>query len=235
MEVRPEDDPRHRHQSLGGRPRDLVLARHRASRSTHRHRDDQRVPGAARRQDRPAAAGAGGPRQYGHRRDGEVQSALLHQHATGALQEPRDHRGPHRGAGPLRHSWRSACVRPSDRQGGLAIPRRPAPRRRVLRHVGDQWLAGSARPRRVDSDDGRPGQRSGVHRARQRHRSELRQQPAGRESLRHQSAGPSGLDRHAQVAFPDDPSRHLRLGSGVAARADRGHERRLCASLPWRR
>ena len=72
--------------------------------------------------------GPGGSRQSRHRRDGEVQSALLHQHAAGALQEPRDHRGPHRRAGPLRHSWRSARVRPADRQGSLAIPRRPAPR-----------------------------------------------------------------------------------------------------------
>ena len=52
-----------------------------------------------------------------------------------------------------------------------------------LRHVGPQRLAGPARPRRVDSDDGRSGQRPGVHRARQRDRSELRQQPAWRESV----------------------------------------------------
>ena len=52
--------------------------------------------------------GPAGLDQPGHRRHGEVRRQLLDQHAAGALQEPRDHRGTHRRAGPLRHARRSA-------------------------------------------------------------------------------------------------------------------------------
>ena len=134
--------------------------------------------------------------------------------------------GAHRRTGPLRHSRRSARVRSAHRQGSLALPRRAAAGRRELRHLGPQRLAGSARPGRLGADDGRSGERPGVHRARQRDRSELRQQPARRESLRHVAAGAAGVDRQAQVALPDDAPRHLRLGPRVAAGADRGDEGR---------
>ena len=79
-----------------------------AGRAAHRDRDDQRVPRAARREDRQADSGPAGSGQPRHRRDGEVRRHLLDQHAAGALQEPGDHRRPHRRTGPLRHSGRSA-------------------------------------------------------------------------------------------------------------------------------
>ena len=70
------------------------------------------------------------------RRDGEVRRRVLHEHASGALQEPGDRRRPDGRAGPLRDSRRSARVRSADGQGSLALPRRAAAGRGELRHLG---------------------------------------------------------------------------------------------------
>ena len=91
--------------------------------------------------------------------------------------------GPHRRAQSLGHSRRSARVRSADRQGSVALPHRSAARRSELRHVGPERLAGSQGPGLVAAADRRQRERPGLRRARQRRRSELRQQPARLEPL----------------------------------------------------
>ena len=146
------------------------------------------------------------------------------------LQEPRDLSRPHRRAQPLGHSRRSARVRSADGQGGVALPHRAAARRSELRHLGPERLAGSQGPRIVAAADGRQRERAGLRRARQRRRSELRQQPARLESLCRQRRRARRRHRQVQVALPDGAPRHLRRRPERAADVRRGQRGTASAS-----
>ncbi len=116
--------------------------------------------------------------------------------------------GAHRRAGPLRDSRRPARVRPADRQGSLALPRRAARRVKRTTAPGASTAGRIARARRVGADVGRPGERPRLRATRQRHRSELRQQPArARTSTRRRSwccgRRPASATWHFQMTHHD--------------------------------
>ena len=187
---------RHRHRSVevpaepgdAGRrdsPRHVLLARHAAARAARARHDERRQARAARREDRHARCRSVGVIDLVNGIMDPIPGGESYTIAVAGrrLQEPRDLSRTHRRAQSLGHSRRSARLRSADRQGSLALPHRPASRRSELRHVGPERLAGSQGPGLVAAADGRHRERPGVRRARQRRRSELRQQPAGLEPL----------------------------------------------------
>ncbi len=108
--------PGSRRQSLGRRPRHLVLARHCPGR--RRASSSPRPTGSSSSSTRSRASRLPGPAgliNLSTGRDGEVRRRVLHEHASGALQEPGDRRRPDGRAGPLWHPRRSARVRSADR------------------------------------------------------------------------------------------------------------------------
>mgnify|MGYP003694697551 CR=1 FL=1 len=122
-----------------------------------------------------------------------------------------------------------------NRQGIVALSHRAAARRTELRHVGTRWLAGSARPRQLGQHDRRHRQRPGVRADGPADGSELRQQPAGNESLLEQPRGARCSDRQVEMVLPDDASRHLRLGRQCAADVDRRERGTARRFQRWRR
>ena len=125
----------------------------------------------------------------------------------------------------------SARLRSADRQGSLALSHHPASRRSELRHVGPERMAGPQGSGLVAAADRRHRKRSGVRRARQRRRSELRQQPSGIEPLLRQRRRARRGDRQVQVALPDRASRHLRRGPERPADV-RGSEHGTASAFP---
>ena len=223
VEVRAQrGDARRRHS-----PRHDLLAGHAAARAARAGHDERRQARAARREDGQADPGRRRHRSRQRHHGPDSRRRVVHDRLAGrGLQEPRDLPRPHRRAQPLGHSRRSARLRSADRQGSVALPHRAAARRSELRHVGTERLAGSQGSGLVAAADRRQRERPGVRRARQRRRSELRQQPAGLEPLLGERRRARRGHRQVQVALPDRASRHLRRRPERAADVRRGQSQR---------
>ena len=198
---------------FGRRPRDLILARHRAGCAAHRHRDDERIPRPARREDRHADSRP--------RRASSISRPASWRSSAATTR---------RNMPPALYRNLAIIAGRTGEQGRYGIPGDPRAfdlltgkevwRFHVVPHPGEEnfgtWGLNGWQDRRgpgvwmpmtVDPVNdlvfialgNATDQNYGNNRP-------------GRESLRDVAARAPGVDRKTQVALPDDAPRHLRLG-----------------------
>ena len=158
-----------------------------------------------------------------HRRDRAPRRADRRQRRR------RRRRGPsagRRAEEPAEREGLRPRIRRADRQAPLDLSHHPAARRVRQRHVAEGLVGLHRQHRQLGTDVRRRGAGPRLPRDRDADRRLLRRASAGRQPVRRQHRRAGRQDRQADLAFPDDPPRHLGLGPSVRADPRRHHGQR---------